>query len=119
MGTLIGSLFATYLKGVFMATKKKTEAEPKTLSEQEMNKISVDTSKDLKEQKKYMVILPEVSTGDKNMSFCVNGVHYQVPRGVQVEVPETIYRIIENMRTQDRMQKAVVDRLKKWSGRSM
>ncbi|MBR3404948.1 MAG: hypothetical protein IKG91_06605 [Firmicutes bacterium] len=102
-----------------MATKKKTEAEPKTLSEQEMNKISVDTSKKIAEQKKYMVILPEVPSGDKTLRFCVNGVHYAVPRGVQVEVPETIYHIIENMRTQDRMQKAVVDRLKKWSGRSM
>lgn len=102
-----------------MAKKKTAEEAPKTMSEQEMNKISVDTSKELKEQKKYMVILPEVSTGDKNMSFCVNGVHYQVPRGVQVEVPETIYRIIENMRTQDRMQKATIERLRKWSGRSM
>jgi hypothetical protein len=99
--------------------KKKTEEAPKVLSEQEMNKITVDTSKQIAEQKKYMVILPEVPNGDKTLRFCVNGVHYAVPRGVQVEVPETIYRIIENMRTQDRMQKAVVDRLKKWSGRSM
>lgn len=104
-----------------MATKKKTTEEKpvKQLSEQEMNKISVDTSKEIAKQQKFMVMLPEVSTGDKNMSFCINGVHYLVPRGVQTEVPETIYRIIENMRTQERMQKATQERLKRWSGKSM
>ena len=102
-----------------MATKKKEPSERKQISEQEMNKISVDTSKAIAGQKKNTVMLPEVSTGDKNMSFGVNGVHYLVPRGVMTEVPETIYKIIENMRTQERMAKAVQENLKKWSGRSM
>ncbi len=101
-----------------MATKKK-EPEQKPISEQEMNKVSVDTAKAIAEQKKYTVILPENAAGDKNMRFCINGVHYVVPRGVQTEVPESIYRVIENMRTQDRMAKAVQDKLKKMSGRSM
>lgn len=98
-----------------MATKKKTD----NISESEMNQIAVDTSKEIAKQKKYTVILPEVASGDKNLTFCINGVHYQVPRGVQTEVPETLYRVIENMRTQDRMAKAVQDKLKKMSGRSM
>ena len=79
-----------------MATKK-------TLSEQEMNKIAVDTSKAIAEQKKYTVILPEVASGDKTLRFCINDVHYAVPRGVPVEVPETVYKVIENMKTQERM----------------
>ena len=95
-----------------MATKK-------TLSEQEMNKIAVDTSKAIAEQKKYTVILPELASGDKTLHFCINDVRYAVPRGVPVEVPETVYKVIENMKTQERMKKAAEDRLKKWSGRSI
>ena len=49
-----------------MATKKK-EPEQKPISEQEMNKVSVDTAKAIAEQKKYTVILPENAAGDKNM----------------------------------------------------
>lgn len=95
-----------------MATKK-------TMSEQEMNKIAVDTSKEIAKQKKYKVILPEVASGDKNLHFCINDVHYAVPRGVEVEVPETVYKVIENMKTQERMKKATEERLKKMSGRSL
>lgn len=95
------------------ATKAK-----KNLSETEMNQIAVNTQKAIAKQKKYTVILPE-KPNEKFLTFCVNDVHYTVQRGVPVEVPETIYRIIENMKTQERMAQAVQDKLKKMSGRSL
>lgn len=94
-----------------MATKKTSNAEvAAATSESAMAHIERDTKKALDGQKRYQVILPE-EEHKKYQEFCVNGVRYTIKLGEPVEVPETIYRLIQNSKTQKRMFKAMEDKL--------
>jgi hypothetical protein len=92
------------MEGLLMADKNMTDAD--------MEKVALDTGAQLAKQPKKTITLhlePEkkqelqrlVETGDKNIQWpcevvSVNGYNYTIKRGVEVEVPMTVWEVLMN-----------------------
>lgn len=57
-------------------------------------------TKGKKEEKKVPFFAPFVEGEDDEITVGVNGVMYQIQRGVQVEIPESVYNVIMNSERQ-------------------
>jgi hypothetical protein len=84
----------------------------KNMSDAEMEKDSISTGEQLEKQEKKKITLhlePEkklelqklVETGDKNIQWpcetvSINGYNYVIKRGVEVEVPMTVWEVLVN-----------------------
>jgi hypothetical protein len=87
-------------------------ANDKNMSDAEMEKASLSTGEQLSKQPKKTITLhlePEkklelqrlVETGDKNIQWpcevvSINGYIYTIKRGVEVEIPMTVWEVLMN-----------------------
>lgn len=79
-----------------MATKNPKNA----MTEEEMDRVTRTTAQELAAQPKRRIRLHQVpvAAGDPQMpdeTVCINGHIYQIKRGVEVEVPESVYFVLE------------------------
>ncbi len=78
-----------------MPTKKKAE-----MSEAEMEAIAKDTGEALAAQPKVKVKLYQVPDSESKKlpdeTVQINGYTYVIKRGVEVEVPESVYEVLEH-----------------------
>lgn len=77
-----------------MASKKAA------MSDAEIQQVTESTAKTLADQPLRKVRLYQVpkGTADKPLpdeTVCINGHIYQIQRGVEVEVPESVYQVLE------------------------
>ena len=80
-----------------MAARKKEES---TTTEAELAAVTPRTAQALAAQEKRRVKLYQVpkSSNDKPLpdeTVCINGHIFQIQRGVEVEVPQSVYEVLE------------------------
>jgi hypothetical protein len=87
-------------------------ADNKNMSDAEMEQASLSTGEQLSKQPKKKISLhlePEkklelqrlVDLGDKNIQWpcevvSINGYIYTIKRGIEIEVPTTVYEVLQN-----------------------
>jgi hypothetical protein len=81
-----------------MMPARKTE--PETVSDAQLDQITRRTAEILADQPKRKVRLHQVPKGSSEKplpdeTVCINGHIYQIQRGVEVEVPESVYLVLE------------------------
>ena len=67
-------------------------------SDADLAAVTTHTAETLADQPKRKVRLHQAQPGDKALldeTVCVNGHIFQIKRGVEVEVPETVYEVLE------------------------
>lgn len=69
------------------------------MSEAEIQQVTESTAKALADQPKRKVRLYQVPNGSSEKKLpdetvCVNGHIFQIQRGVEVEVPQTVYEVL-------------------------
>lgn len=85
-----------------MATKKEKAPDVNVKA-----KGDVDTLKTLQAQPKMPVMIP-VSENMEPMVVAINGCIYTIPRGVMVQVPESIYKIVSEAQLKTMTAKAQI-----------
>lgn len=84
-------------------TAQTTDAQPKKakkvpMSEGQMDKITSDTGKMLAAQPKQTIKLYQTPPGENDLpdeTVCINGYIYQIKRGEAVDVPQSVYEVLE------------------------
>lgn len=81
-----------------MAARKNLE--PETVSDAQLDQITRRTAEILADQPKRRVKLHQVPRGSTETplpdeTVCINGHIYQIQRGVEVEVPQSVYEVLE------------------------
>lgn len=79
-----------------MAEKKNTQVERVATM-----KMMADTANKLKAEKKVTIFLPKTDELQKDEYVAINGRGYQIQRGVNVEVPESVAELLKNSARQD------------------
>lgn len=74
-------------------------AKKNAMTEEEMDRITRSTAEELADQPKRRIRLHQVpvAAGDPPMpdeTVCINGYIYQIKRGEDVEVPESVYQVL-------------------------
>lgn len=69
----------------------------------EMLKIMADTAKKLKAEPKRTIMLPLRDEKEADVFVALNGSRYQIKRGEEVEVPESIYKILIESQKMDQL----------------
>lgn len=79
-----------------MAEKKNTQVERVATM-----KMMADTVNKLKGEKKVSIFLPKTDELQNDQFVAINGRTYQIQRGVNVEVPESVAIQLQNSARQD------------------
>ncbi len=69
----------------------------------QMLKMMAETAKKLKEEPKRTIMLPINNEKESDVFVSINGSRYQIKRGEEVEVPESVYNILIASQKQDQI----------------
>lgn len=82
---------------------KETEKNVNAVDRVEMLKIMAATAAKLKAEPKKTVMLPLHDEKEADVFVAINGSRYQIKRGEEVEVPESVYNVLMESQKQDQI----------------
>ena len=74
------------------------KTDKSVLTDAQIEKVTIDTGKLLAAQPKRTVRLHQTTPPDKPLpdeTVCINGYIFQIKRGVDVQVPQSVYDVLE------------------------